>query len=157
MIESSSYFSEVYNRYPKFQDLPDDMTAFEYLEFLCKEKLWERLGGLPPQNYRDRIDRELKIIKKTGFVDYLLIVHQFIEGAKSQDVLVGPGRGSAAGCLVAYALGITQIDPIKYGLVFERFLNYGRSATPLIFNQSMIEEIESQGEQNGPEAHHLHI
>ena len=66
-----------------------------------------------------------------------------MDGARDEGVLHGPGRGSAAGSLVAYALGITEVDPIKYGLIFERFLNIGRGATPIIFNKTMIQEIES--------------
>ena len=73
----------------------------------------------------------------------MLIVSQFMEGAQASGVLHGPGRGSAAGSLVAYALRITEVDPIQYGLYFERFLNIGRGARPLIFDQEMIEKIDS--------------
>ena len=75
--------------------------------------------------------------------DYMLIVSQFMNGAREKNVLHGPGRGSAAGSLVAFALRITEVDPIKYGLIFERFLNIGRGATPLIFDKDMIKQIES--------------
>ena len=79
-----------------------------------------------------------------GFSDYLLIVADFLE-ARSQNVYVGPGRGSAAGSLVSYALDITKVDPIKYDLLFERFLNYGRAAKPLIFSQQQKEYIKESG------------
>jgi DNA polymerase-3 subunit alpha len=92
---------------------------------------------MPPKEYRDRLNYELKIIKKMGFSDYLLIVQDFIDNARDNGILIGPGRGSAAGSLVAYALGITQVDPIKYGLLFERWLNYGRAATPVLFTDQM--------------------
>ena len=98
-----------------------------------------------PPVYRERIDYELSIIKKMGFSDYMLIVQEFIDGAKSLDIPVGPGRGSAAGSLVSYALGITQVDPIKYGLLFERFLNYGRGSTPIIFTEEQKTYIKESG------------
>ena len=88
------------------------------------------------------MDKELKAIKRMGFSDYMLIVWEFLNGARDNGVYIGPGRGSAAGSLVAYALDITQLDPIKYGLIFERFLNVGRAATPLIFTDEMYEKIE---------------
>lgn len=140
-IKSEEYFANIKNRYPKFQNLSDE-SSWEALEFLCKDLLWEKMNGEVPDVYKERINNELKIIKKMGFSDYLLIVHQFLSGARSEDVFIGPGRGSAAGSLVSYALGITQVDPIKYGLVFERWLNYGRAAQPLIFDQEMIKALQ---------------
>lgn len=133
MINSDDYFSDRKNRYPKYNNFKYSKSSWTELEYQCKTKLFEKFGSMPPVQYRERIDFELSIIKKMGFSDYLLIVSDFLEGARSQDVYVGPGRGSAAGSLVAYALGITQVDPIKYGLIFERFLNYGRAAKPIIF------------------------
>ena len=141
-IDSDSYFMDRMNRYPKFQGLPEELPPWEALERLAKNLLFEKFGGLPPQEYRDRIDHELKVIKRMGFYDYLLIVWEFLNGAREQGVWIGSGRGSAAGSLVAYALGITQIDPIEYGLIFERFLNGGRSATPLIFDNQLRADIE---------------
>jgi DNA polymerase III subunit alpha len=133
LIDDSSYFSGIKNDYPKFMKLPKDITSWQALERLCKYRLSEKMGGMPPVQYRKRINHELKIIKQMGFSDYLLIVQDFIQQANKMDVWTGPGRGSAAGSLVAYALGITKVDPIKYGLLFERFLNPGRAARPIIF------------------------
>lgn len=137
LIDSKSYFNDTYNRYPRFKDLPINMPAWEALENLAKEELTKKFNGMPPKEYRDRLNSELETIKKMGFYDYLLIVQDFIGEAREHDIIVGPGRGSAAGSLVAYSLGITQVDPIKYGLLFERWLNYGRAATPLIFTDEM--------------------
>lgn len=137
LIDSDSYFMDKMNRYPKYQELPEDMTSVEYLNIEAQHGLYKRFGELPPEDYRKRLAYELKVIKRMGFADYLLIVAQFMNGAKERGVLHGPGRGSAAGSLIAWALGITEVDPIKYGLVFERFLNEGRGATPLIFNKEM--------------------
>lgn len=142
MIKSSEYFGDIYNKYPVFPDVPEGLTSFETLNNLSKSMLSEKMGGDMPQKYKDRINEELKVIKVMGFCDYILIVYDFIEMARKHDVLAGPGRGSAAGSLVAYALGITQIDPIKYGLLFSRFLNQGRSSTPLILSTEMREMIK---------------
>ena len=153
MIDASTYFADVRNRYPEYKHVPSDITSWEMLERVAKRKLWDKMGGNVPQNYRDRMDSELKIIKKMGFYDYLLIVNQFLEGARSEDVFIGPGRGSAAGSLVSYALGITQVDPIKYGLVFERWLNYGRAARPLLFDQQMIQQVKEMEPVKAPCSH----
>lgn len=120
MVDSSSYFEDKKNNYPTFKGLPPGLTSWDALEKVAKGELTKKFGGLPPIEYRERLNHELMIIKKMGFYDYLLIVWQFLNGAREQGVWVGPGRGSAAGSLVSYALGITQIDPIKYGLLFER-------------------------------------
>jgi len=154
MIDSDSYFSDVRNRYPRYQQLPEGMTSWAMLEHVAKDMLWDKLGGNVPQVYRDRMDYELKIIKKMGFYDYLLIVWQFLEGARSEDVFIGPGRGSAAGSLVSYSLGITQVDPIKYGLLFERWLNYGRAARPILFDRQMISDIKSLPKVEQAHCHH---
>jgi DNA polymerase-3 subunit alpha len=142
MIDSKDYFSDRKNRYPKFQNLHDGLKCYQHLEILAKEELFKKFGYMPPKEYRDRLDYELRIIKKIGFSDYMLIVWEFLKGARSEGVEVGPGRGSGGGSLVAYALEIINIDPIKYGLIFERFLNIGRAATPIIFNDSMYKTIE---------------
>ena len=125
------------NRYPKFKDLPKDYSSVDFLALESQHGLFNRFGQMPTIEYQNRLNHELSIIKKMGFADYLLIVAQFMNGARDRGVLHGPGRGSAAGSLIAYALGITEVDPIKYGLIFERFLNEGRGATPLIFNKQM--------------------
>lgn len=149
-IDASSYFQGIRNRYPEYQGLPAGITSWQALENLCKNKLQQKFGGMPPKQYRDRLNYELKIIKKMGFYNYLLIVWEFLEGAKNEGCIIGPGRGSGAGCLIAYTLGITQIDPIKYGLVFERFLNYGRAATPLIFDDEMLKLAEENASATRP-------
>jgi DNA polymerase-3 subunit alpha len=110
-------------------DVPDGKDAFEYLKELCADGLCKRYSPVT-QELRERLDYELGVIKSMGFVDYFLIVWDFIHFARNNDVMVGPGRGSAAGSIVAYTLGITNIDPIKYGLIFERFLNPERVSMP---------------------------
>ena len=142
LIDSDSYFKDTWNKYPRYQKLPEGMTSFKALENLSKAELTKKFNGMPPKEYRDRLNSELLIIKKMGFSDYLLIVQDFIDLARTNDIYVGPGRGSGAGSLVAYSLGITQLDPIKYGLLFERFLNIGRAAIPLIFTPKMRKALE---------------
>ncbi len=102
----------------------------KYLFELCKVGLSKRLGGTINDNYKDRLSYELKIIDEMGFPNYFLVVYDFIKFAKKNGILVGPGRGSAAGSLVAYSLGITDIDPLEYDLLFERFLNPERKTMP---------------------------
>lgn len=109
--------------------LPGNYGAYEYLNKLCREGLEERYIN-PTEDLVERLDYELKTIKEMGFVDYFLIVWDFIKYAKDNGIMVGPGRGSAAGSIVAYALKITDIDPIKYNLLFERFLNPERLTMP---------------------------
>ncbi len=107
-----------------------DINSFEFLSNLCNKGLRRRLGGNVPKVYQDRIDYELRIIKEMGFCDYFLVVWDYVKYAKFNNILVGPGRGSAAGSLASYAIGITDIDPIKYDLLFERFLNPERVTMP---------------------------
>lgn len=109
-------------------DVPDGKDAFEYLKELCYDGLEKRYTVT--DEHRERLDYELGVIKGMGFVDYFLIVWDFIRFARENDVAVGPGRGSAAGSLVSYCLGITSLDPIKYSLIFERFLNPERVSMP---------------------------
>lgn len=104
--------------------------SYKYLEGLSVKGLTKRLNGNVPDNYKQRLIYELSVIKKIGFTDYFLIVYDYVKYAITHNILVGPGRGSAAGSLVTYSLGITQIDPIKYDLLFERFLNPGRITMP---------------------------
>ena len=108
---------------------PDGRDAFDYLVELCEKGLQKRYGTVNPE-LQDRLKFELKTIREMGFADYFLIVWDFIRFAKTNGIGVGPGRGSAAGSIVAYALEITDIDPIKYDLLFERFLNPGRKSMP---------------------------
>ena len=109
--------------------VPDGKDAFEYLHELCQNGLEKRYSPVSDE-LQKRLDYELGVIKSMGFVDYFLIVWDFIHFAKNNGVMVGPGRGSAAGSIVAYSLGITTVDPIKYGLIFERFLNPERVSMP---------------------------
>ena len=113
---------------PRF-DVPDGYTSWEYLNKLCFEGL-ERLYNPVTPELRERLEYELNTIKNMGYVDYFLIVWDFIHYARSNGIEVGPGRGSAAGSIVAYTLGITLLDPIKYDLLFERFLNPERVSMP---------------------------
>lgn len=113
---------------PKY-DVPDGLTSWEYLNKLCHEGLEQRYHPVTEELKR-RLDYELTTIKNMGYVDYFLIVWDFIKYARDNDIMVGPGRGSAAGSLVAYTLGITQLDPIRYDLLFERFLNPERVSMP---------------------------
>jgi len=113
---------------PKFPT-PGDRDAFEYLVELCEAGLARRYDAVTPE-LRERLQFELKTIREMGFADYFLIVWDFVHFAKTHGVQVGPGRGSAAGSLAAYCLEITDVDPIRYGLLFERFLNPGRKSMP---------------------------
>ncbi len=114
---------------PKF-DVPEGYDAFSYLKELCEEGLVKRYGDPPPEDLKERLAYELDTIRNMGYVDYFLIVWDFIRFAKSQGIAVGPGRGSAAGSIVSYCLKITDIDPIRYQLIFERFLNPERVSMP---------------------------
>ncbi len=111
-------------------DCPNNLDADTYLRELAIKGLTRRLKGNVLKDYSDRLIYELSIIKKMGFSNYFLVVYDFILYAKKNNILVGPGRGSAAGSLVAYSLGITEIDPLKYDLLFERFLNPERVSMP---------------------------
>lgn len=112
---------------PKYNNSDNN---YEYLKKLCILGLNKRFNGKVSNKYKERILYELDVINKMGFVDYFLIVYDYVLYAKKNDIFVGPGRGSAAGSLVSYSLGITNIDPIKYGLLFERFLNINRKKMP---------------------------
>lgn len=107
-----------------------NINAYEYLTYLCNKGLNRRLNNNVPQKYKERLAYELKIINQMNFCNYFLIVWDYVKYAKNNNILVGPGRGSAAGSLVSYTLGITDIDPIKYDLLFERFLNPERVTMP---------------------------
>lgn len=116
------------NYLPNYR-IPEGYTVDSYLEEICLEGLAHRYPNAD-EKVRDRLDYELKVIKEMGFSGYFLIVWDFVRFAKTNGVLVGPGRGSAAGSVVAYVLGITNIDPLKYDLLFERFLNPERVTMP---------------------------
>ena len=113
---------------PKY-DVPEGYTSWEYLKKLCYDGLAARYPDAG-QQLKERLEYELSTIRSMGYVDYFLIVWDFINYARTQDIMVGPGRGSAAGSIVSYCLGITSIDPIKYQLLFERFLNPERVSMP---------------------------
>lgn len=114
---------------PNF-DVPEGITHFDYLKKKSYEGLINRYGNNPDKLYIDRLEYELSVINSMGYVDYFLIVADFIEYARNNGIPVGPGRGSGAGSICAYCMGITNIDPIKYNLIFERFLNPERVSMP---------------------------
>ena len=144
MIKEYTHFTDTKNRFPSYKNLPKGLSSWQALERLSKHMLSEIFNGnTPPPEYISRLEEELKTIKKMGFSDYMLITWDFIELAKKNDCWVGPGRGSAGGSLVAYALGITRVDPIKHNLIFARFLSEGRSATPLHFTEEMRHTLEN--------------
>ena len=111
-------------------DVPEGYTTNGYFRELCKKGLVERYGEDCPEEYKERLEYELNTIENMGYVEYFLIVWDFINFAKQNNIMVGPGRGSAAGSIVAYTLKITDIDPMKYSLLFERFLNPERVSMP---------------------------
>src|SRR3989344_2496848 len=115
--------------FPAFE-VPAGFTAETYLEKLAKQGLEARFGKNPEEKYKTRLEYELGIIKKTGFSSYFLIVQDIVNFAKNNGIIVGPGRGSAVGSLVSHALNITDVDPLKYGLIFERFMNPERISPP---------------------------
>lgn len=114
---------------PNF-DVPAGISHFDFMRNICYRGLEERYGKNPHKNYVERLEYELSVIKNMGYVDYFLIVADFIRYARSKGIPVGPGRGSGAGSICAYCMGITNIDPIKYNLIFERFLNPERVSMP---------------------------
>ena len=120
-INKKGYYIPVYNK---------EIDSFSYLDSLAKKGLKKRLNGVIPDAYLQRLNYELGVIKKMGFVDYFLIVYDYVLYAKKNNILVGPGRGSAAGSLVSFSIGITDVDPMKYNLLFERFLNPERISMP---------------------------
>ena len=115
---------------PNYDVPPEFETHYDYLRKLSKDGMQKRYGNNISKEIQDREEYELSVIKKMGYVDYFLIVWDYINWAKLQGIPVGPGRGSGAGSIVAYAIGITDIDPIKYSLIFERFLNPERISMP---------------------------
>ena len=116
-------------KYSKFNDTKG-LNSDDYLESLSIKGLSKRLNNRVTSEYKDRLLNELSVIKKMGFSNYFLIVYDFIKYAKMNNILIGPGRGSCVGSLVAYSLGIIDVDPIKYNLLFERFLNIERVTMP---------------------------
>jgi len=136
-IENTQRIVEVCNlgfelektKLPSYQ-VPGEKTPDQYLEELCQQGLKNRFGKSPNKEISERLNYELSVIKQTGFASYFLIVQDFVNWAKKQRIVVGPGRGSAAGSLVSYLLNITNVDPLKNNLLFERFLNPERVSMP---------------------------
>lgn len=127
-------------------DNPDNVDSYTYLKKKCIEGLKNKFGLSISSKYQQRLKYELDVINKMGFCDYFLIVYDYIKYAKEHNIIVGPGRGSAVGSLVAYCLNITDIDPLKYDLLFERFLNIERISMPDIdvdFEHTKREEMIS--------------
>jgi len=122
--------------------VPEGATEASYLRGLCEQGLVRRYGAEPSVEVRERLDFELGVIGEMGFDAYFLIVWDYVKFAKDNGIAVGPGRGSAAGSIVSYALGITDIDPLKYDLLFERFLNPGRKSMPDIDMDFSVERRE---------------
>ena len=115
---------------PNYEVPKEYKTHSEFFKELCRKGLIKRYGENPSKEIQDRLEYEISVIENMGYVDYYLIVWDFINYAKNQGISVGPGRGSGAGSIAAYAMGITDIDPIKYNLLFERFLNPERISMP---------------------------
>ncbi len=111
-------------------ETPGNMDHFEYFKKKCYDGLYEKYGAEPPKEYINRLEYELDTVNKMGYTDYYLIVQDFVAFAKNNDIPVGPGRGSGAGSIAAYCIGITDVDPMKYDLIFERFLNPERVSMP---------------------------
>ena len=144
---------------PEFKIPAPYKSEEEYFNFLCKQGYEKRFAGTPEHDdpvYQDRYNYELAMIKQMGFISYFLIVQDYITWARDHDIYVGPGRGSAAGSLIAYCIGITDLDPIKFNLLFERFLNPERVSMPDVdtdFEHSRREEViqyvrEKYGQEN---------
>ena len=137
-IENTQKITELCNfqfelgkiKLPKFQ-VPNGKSADDYLEELCAESLKKKYGNRPKKEILDRLNYELGVIRETKFASYFLIVQDFVNWAKQNRIVCGPGRGSVGGSLVAYLLNITNVDPLKYNLLFERFLNLGRTKISL--------------------------
>lgn len=143
---------------PKFP-LPENENAIDHLEKLINERVGKRYPNLNEET-KKRLDYEMSVVKKTGFVDYFLIVQDFVNWAKERGIAVGPGRGSAAGSIVSYILGITDLDPIQYGLMFERFLNPERISMPdidLDFTDTRRDEVFGYLQEKYGTDHVAHI
>ena len=131
IAEKCNYDFEFGNtKLPNYEVEPKYATHADFFKEQCHEGLKKRYGENPSQEIKDRLEYEISVIEKMGYVDYYLIVWDFIKHAKDEGISVGPGRGSGAGSIAAYAMGITDIDPIKYNLLFERFLNPERISMP---------------------------
>jgi len=129
IAERCNFDFEFGNTKLPYYETPNNMNHFEYFKKCCYDGMKKRYGN-PPAEYAERLEYELETVDKMGYTDYYLIVADFVSFAKSRDIPVGPGRGSGAGSLAAYCIGITDVDPMKYNLLFERFLNPERVSMP---------------------------
>ncbi|MBR2278075.1 MAG: DNA polymerase III subunit alpha, partial [Eubacterium sp.] len=130
IAEMCNFDFEFGNTKLPYFETPNNMDHFEYFRKLCYKGLYKRYGDDVPDEYKERLEYELETVNKMGYTDYYLIVQDFVRFAKSKDIPVGPGRGSGAGSIAAYCIGITDLDPMKYDLIFERFLNPERVSMP---------------------------
>ena len=130
IAEKCNFDFEFGNTKLPYFETPDNTEHFDYFRKLCYKGLKKRHGENVPVSYTERLEYELETVNKMGYTDYYLIVQDFVRFAKSKDIPVGPGRGSGAGSLAAYCIGITDLDPMKYDLIFERFLNPERVSMP---------------------------
>ncbi len=130
IADMCSFDFEFGNTKLPYFETPDNMDHFEYFKKLCFKGLYKRYGKDVAREYAERLEYELETVNKMGYTDYYLIVQDFVRFAKSKGIPVGPGRGSGAGSLAAYCIGITNLDPMKYDLIFERFLNPERVSMP---------------------------
>lgn len=130
IVDKCNFDFEFGNTKLPYFETPDNMDHFEYFKLLCMQGMKKRYGSNPPQEYYDRLHYELDTVNKMGYTDYYLIVADFVSFAKNNHIPVGPGRGSGAGSIAAYCMGITDLDPMKYNLLFERFLNPERVSMP---------------------------
>ena len=130
IAEMCNFDFEFGNTKLPFFETPDNMDHFEYFKMKCFEGMKKRYGENPPAEYIKRLEYELETVNKMGYTDYYLIVWDFVNFARENGIPVGPGRGSGAGSIAAYCIGITDIDPMKYDLIFERFLNPERVSMP---------------------------
>ncbi|MBR6392930.1 MAG: DNA polymerase III subunit alpha, partial [Eubacterium sp.] len=130
IAEKCNYDFEFGNTKLPYFATPDNEDHFEYFKRLCYKGMKKRYGTDYPEEYAKRLEYELETVNKMGYTDYYLIVQDFVRFAKSKGIPVGPGRGSGAGSLAAYCIGITDLDPMKYDLIFERFLNPERVSMP---------------------------
>ncbi|MBR2100427.1 MAG: DNA polymerase III subunit alpha, partial [Eubacterium sp.] len=130
IAEMCNFDFEFGNTKLPYFETPDNMGHFDYFKMLCFEGLEKRYGKNPPEEYIKRLNYELETVDKMGYTDYYLIVWDFVNFARKSGIPVGPGRGSGAGSIAAYCIGITDIVPMKYDLIFERFLNPERVSMP---------------------------
>lgn len=130
IVDKCNFDFEFGNTKLPYFETPDNMDHFEYFKLLCMQGMKKRYGSNPPQEYYDRLHYELDTVNKMGYTDYYLIVADFVSFAKNNHIPVGPGRGSGAGSIAAYCMEITDLDPMKYNLLFERFLNPERVSMP---------------------------